>query len=96
MAVVEDSLRDLSQSQSLSSDMDSDSEVASRSNKFLLTFFNNLSDLSNGHRYVIVSKSMCQRHRKCPCKSAGLFCGKYCLCGTRRNPCKNKVRHLTM
>ena len=36
-------------------------------------------------------KSTCQRKGKCPCKSAGVFCGQSCTCGSRRKPCRNKV-----
>ena len=35
----------------------------------------------------------CQRAGKCPCKTAKRQCTVRCKCGTKRQPCKNKVSH---
>ena len=46
--------------------------------------------------YIQIScacKNTCQRAGKCPCKTAKRQCTARCKCGTKRQPCKNKISH---
>ena len=52
-------------------------------------------DVNELCRVSCTCKSTCQR-RNCPCKKEGLFCRERCKCGTRRNPCKNRVNNIVV
>ena len=46
--------------------------------------------------YIQIScacKNTCQRAGKCPCKTAKRQCTARCKCGTKRQPCKNRISH---
>jgi len=49
-----------------------------------------LLSLGLGNTNVFLQKHMPAK-KSCPCKAAGIACNTGCQCGTRKNPCKNKV-----
>ena len=56
---------------------------------------NTIATLQETEAIFCKYKSTCQLRGKCPwCKSADLLCNSKCSCGSRQNPCKNKVNQM--